>query len=211
MTLDAIYHDLFLLALGASGDPRWQIRAGPRTPRDERTLPQLPDLPDTVDGIRSAVSSAMTYLGAYRKERARQAAKAFNLAMCVTVAGVVLVLLGVFLMFIVDNRMVGVISSGAGIVTSIVGAIGFYLYRDASQRLDRIGDAVGKIEAIAVGVSLVEKISSKKRRDEAYLELARVLCAIIAGKHAPVLLENLPQEKDQEPAEPYDASDPGSM
>ena len=111
----------------------------------------------------------------FRNERVRQARLAFNVALALSVIGVLIVFGGVILLFIRDSIAPGAITAGVGAISEIVSLLLFKLSNDANGRLDNVGQDLGLIDKARVAAELAKEIEDPSKRDDAIRAAANAL------------------------------------
>jgi hypothetical protein len=92
----------------------------------------------------TVLADSVEFLQQLQRERLRQAARAFNVALGVAVTGALIVLLGVILLFF-NQTNEGTITASVGAITNIFNVLTFRLSRDANERLDKLAQLLGRI------------------------------------------------------------------
>jgi hypothetical protein len=110
-----------------------------------------------------------------RDERLQQARRSFNVALVMSVAGIVVIL--VSLIFVVQGVVTaGVISAGSGAVCEMIGLLLFRLYEQANDRLDAINRDLTRLLNAELATDLVGQISDQRTRDRVIAKAIEALC-----------------------------------
>ena len=120
------------------------------------------------------ISSTYDTLYNLRNERERQSKKSFNIALILTIVGVLIVFCGVFLLF-QKNIMEGVLCSSVGSVSSIIGGTIIKLYKDSNERMDKLDDDLFTLKTAEAQYAVIREISNETERNVALAKLANSL------------------------------------
>jgi hypothetical protein len=124
----------------------------------------IPDIDDHSVAI-NALTAARESSNRHREERKRQAVVAFNVALAVSIVGILIIFAGVILQF-AQQVTSGAITAGVGGVSEIVSLLLFKLSNDANRRFDESEKDCSRINIVIVATEIAKQISDKAKRDE---------------------------------------------
>ena len=123
----------------------------------------------------SVISSTYDRLLGIRTERLRQARTSFNVAISLAVVGILIIFIAIIFIFIINNISIGIISSSAGVIAEIIGAILFKINKDTNDRLDTINKDLLVLERARASSELLNLVSDQNEKDRIIKEMIRVL------------------------------------
>ena len=134
-------------------------------------IPDVDDHSVTVNALTTARDSTIRY----REERQRQASVAFNMALVMSIVGVLIIFAGVILLFAQQKVTSGAITAGIGGVSEIVSLLLFKLSNDAKGRYDKVARDLDRIILADEAAEIARQIENPAERDETLRKLAESL------------------------------------
>lgn len=128
---------------------------------------------EATKGASSAISVALSTVQALREDRRMQAKWSFIAFLASGIVGTIIVFTGVALLILGDDVVAGSVTTGAGLVSDIVAAVFYKLYRDANDRFDMMMRDAGILESTQIGIETAAKIEDGALRDRTLAELAK--------------------------------------
>lgn len=125
---------------------------------------------------RRCVVRAQQVAETIRVERLHQARRSFNVAVGMSIVGMVVILAGLILV-LRGVVTAGVITAISGTVCEAVGRLAFQWNRQATDRLDAINRDITLLANALMAVELVAGISDQPSRDRATADAVRALLA----------------------------------
>lgn len=118
---------------------------------------QIINLKQEPSNFDSLVNINVENLGDYYKMVKIHTNKSFLLSCMACIAGFVLILLGIFGLYI-DNRLEGIsyIVTGAGVIVELVSSLFFYLYNKTVRQLKDYHDSLLDVQNILLSFKLIE-------------------------------------------------------
>lgn len=105
-------------------------------------------------------------------ERMRQAKLAFNAALSLMIAGVIIVFFGIGLLWVKDSFESGLITVAIGAISEIISLLVFKFNSETNNRLDALRKDLSIIETARVGLSIAKQIEDQEKRDHAISQLS---------------------------------------
>lgn len=114
--------------------------------------------------FESSIKMSYKYLDQYYAQTKDQANKGFLLTICVTIAGAILLFVGIIFMFI--NRVdASRITVASGVIVEFISAIMFYLYNKTVQSMGNYHDKLFLSQNVAIALKISDSITDEKRDD----------------------------------------------
>ena len=114
------------------------------------------------DLFESALKMSYKYLDQYYAQTREQANKGFLITISVTLAGAILLFVGIICMFI-DKTDASKITVASGVIVEFISAIMFYLYNRTVQSMGNYHDKLFLSQNVSIALKISDSLSDKNR------------------------------------------------
>nr|WP_294926114.1 hypothetical protein [uncultured Flavobacterium sp.] len=126
-------------------------------------FPNNDDKPEYFDSL---VKINVENLAAYYSLVKTHTSQSFKVSLLISIIGFILIISGLVIGFKYDDKIIGYIASGAGIVTEFISSVLFYLYNKTVRQLKEYHDSLINVQNILLSFKLIENTSDEKAKAE---------------------------------------------
>lgn len=114
----------------------------------------------------SLVKINVENLAAYYSLVKTHTSQSFKVSLLISIVGFALIAAGLIIGFKYDDKIIGYISTGSGIVTEFISGILFYLYNKTVRQLKEYHDSLINVQNILLSFKLIESTTDEKAKAE---------------------------------------------
>ncbi len=114
----------------------------------------------------SLVKINVENLAAYYSLVKTHTSQSFKVSLLTSIIGFILISSGLVIGFKYDDKIIGYIASGTGILTEFISGVLFYLYNKTVRQLKEYHDSLINVQNILLSFKLIENTSDEKSKAE---------------------------------------------
>jgi hypothetical protein len=126
----------------------------------------FPDTENKPEYFDSLVKINVENLAAYYSLVKTHTSQSFKVSLLISIIGFILIVTGLIIGFKYDDKIIGYIASGTGIVTEFISSVLFYLYNKTVRQLKEYHDSLINVQNILLSFKLIENTSDEKSKAE---------------------------------------------
>ena len=126
----------------------------------------FPDNEGKPEYFDSLVKINVENLAAYYSLVKTHTSQSFKVSLLVSIIGFMLIISGLVIGFKYDDKIIGYIATGAGILTEFISSVLFYLYNKTVRQLKEYHDSLINVQNILLSFKLIENTSDEKSKAE---------------------------------------------
>lgn len=130
---------------------------------------------NTPNYFDSLVRINIENLEAYYSLVKKHTSQSFKMALLVSIVGFFLIAIGLVIGFKSEEKLIGYISAGSGVLTEFISGVLFYLYNKTVRQLKEYHDSLIGVQNILLSFKLIEGISEEKIKAEMMLKMVEFL------------------------------------
>ncbi|CAI2766334.1 TRADD-N-associated membrane domain-containing protein [Flavobacterium collinsii] len=130
------------------------------------------DKPEYFDSL---VKINVENLAAYYSLVKTHTSLSFKVSLLISIIGFILIISGLVIGFRYDDKIIGYIASGTGIVTEFISSVLFYLYNKTVRQLKEYHDSLINVQNILLSFKLIENTSDEKSKAEMVTKMLEYL------------------------------------
>jgi len=123
----------------------------------------------------SLVKINVENLAAYYSLVKTHTSQSFKVSLVISVIGFMLIAAGLVIGFKYDDKTIGYISTGSGIITEFISGVLFYLYNKTVRQLKEYHDSLINVQNILLSFKLIESTTDEKAKAEMVTKMLEYL------------------------------------
>ncbi len=130
------------------------------------------DKPEYFDSL---VKINVENLAAYYSLVKTHTSQSFKVSLMISVIGFMLIVAGLIIGFKYDEKTIGFISTGSGLITEFISGVLFYLYNKTVRQLKEYHDSLIDVQNILLSFKLIESTTDEKSKAEMVTKMLEYL------------------------------------